>query len=131
MSAQGQSNALVERYVKLRDAKAKIAKKAKDQVAVLDEAMGKIEAVLLAQFNEAGIESVRTSAGTAYKDPKTSATVRDWDAFIAFVRENEAWHLLKHDVVKTGVVEYRQANDDELPPGVDWREEITIKVRSA
>lgn len=131
MSAQGQSEALVERYVKLRDAKQKLANQTKEKVQVLDEAMAKIEAVLLAQFNESGIESVKTAAGTAYKDPKTFATVGDWDAFLTFVRENEAWHLLKHDVVKTGVQEYKAENDDQLPPGVDWREEITIKVRRA
>jgi len=131
MSGQGQADALVERYVKLRDAKTKLANQTKEKVQVLEEAMAKIEAVLLQQFNADGIESVRTAAGTAYKDPKTFATVGDWDAFLGFVKEKGLWQLLKHDVVKKAVEEYRAENDDELPPGVDWREEITIKVRRA
>jgi hypothetical protein len=126
-----QADLLVDRYVKLRDAKTKLANQTKEKVAVIEEAMAKIEAVLLSQFNEEGVESVRTAAGTAYKDNKTFATVGDWEAFLEFVRVNEAWPLLKHDVVKKAVEEYKEANDDALPPGVDWREETVIKVRRA
>lgn len=126
-----QAEALVDRYVKLRDAKKKLQTQTKEKVAVLDQAMESIEAILLSQFNEEGLESIRTSAGTAYKDPQTFVSVKDWDAFLEFVREHGLWQFLKHDVVKTAVQEYKEANDDELPPGVDWREEITIKVRRA
>lgn len=126
-----QADALVDRYVKLRDAKTKIANQAKEKTQLIDEAMNAIEAVLLVQFNSEGVESVRTAAGTAYKDTKTFATVGDWEAFLGFVRDQQAWPLLKHDVVKKAVEEYKEANDDALPPGVDWREEIIIKVRRA
>lgn len=126
-----QAEALVDRYVKLRDAKKKLQDQTKEKVAVIDGVMDQIEAILLKQFNEDGLESIRTSAGTAFKDPRTFASVKDWDAFLGFVREKGLWQFLKHDVVKTAVEEYKEANDDALPPGVDWREEITIKVRRA
>lgn len=124
-----QADALVERYVQLRDAKDKIAKEAKEKVAKLEAVMKKIEAILLQQFNEEGLENIRTAAGTAYKSTKTFASVKDWDAILAFVREHDLWQFLKHDVAKKAIEEYKEANDDELPPGVEWREEVTINVR--
>jgi hypothetical protein len=47
---------------------------------------------------------------------------------LGFVRENNMWHLLKKDIAKNAVEEYRNEKND-LPPGLNWREEITIGVR--
>lgn len=121
---------VVEKYIKLRDLKSEIANEAKAKIAKLEDHMSKMEAALLAAFEEAGMESVRTKAGTAYRSTRASATVADWDAVLGFVRENEMWTMLERRVSKDAVVQYRQEHND-LPPGVNWREEITVNIRRA
>lgn len=121
---------LVGVYIKLRDRRAQ-RRAAHDNEDADDKArQEKIEAVLLRRFAAQGVESVRTTAGTAYKATRTSATVADWDAFLAFVRGAEAWDMLEKRAAKNSVEQYKAANED-LPPGVNWREEAVINVRRA
>lgn len=121
---------LVEKYITLRDKKAAIVNEAKEKAAKFDAVLDKIEGILLATFEEVGMESVKTKAGTAYKSTRTSATVADWDAAFAFIQDNNMWDMLEKRVSKATVEAYK-AETGELPPGVNWREEITVNVRRA
>jgi hypothetical protein len=119
---------LVQLYIALRDQVAK--EKAEFEASVADKKakMDKIEGILLHRFNETGDESVRTKFGTAYRTTKKFASVADWDALLGFIREKEAWELLTRAVNKAVVEQYIAAND-ELPPGVSWREEVALGFR--
>jgi hypothetical protein len=119
---------LVHKYIVLRDKRDSIANAAKEKCAKINDALKVAEAAMLAEFQKSGAESVRTPSGTAYKTTRTSATVGDWDAILEFIQENDAWYMLDKRVNKTGVEQYRQENND-LPPGVKWVEDITINVR--
>lgn len=119
---------LVEKYIQLRDAKAKATASFKEKIAPLDATISKIEGVLLQQFNEHGMESVRTKAGTAYKSTRTSASVADWDHVLEFILKNELYNMLEHRVSKQAVEQFKEENDD-LPPGINWREEVVVNVR--
>ena len=119
---------LVSKYISLRDAKAKIVAKQKEEVAKIDGVLDQIEAALLQSFQELGTESIRTKEGTAYKQVRTSATVADWDVLLAYIRKHELWQMLERRVSKDAVREFREANG-EIPPGVNTREEIVINVR--
>ena len=119
---------LVAMYVKLRDAKATAVAAFKQKIAKADEAMGKLEAQLLKNLDATGAESIRTQSGTAFKAVKTSATVADWDAMLAYILEHGLYNMLERRVSKKAVEEFKDENDD-LPPGVSWREELTIQVR--
>lgn len=121
-------NTLVEKYVLLRDKKSQLKAKYDGDVAELDTTLDKIEAVLLKTFTESGMDSVKTAAGTAYKSTRTSVTVADWDAYRNHIIAHEAWELLEKRANKTAVEQYRAAND-ELPPGLNWREEQVVNVR--
>lgn len=123
-------NELVSKYIQVRDKKAEMKKEFDGKVAKIDAALDKIEAALLSYFNENGLESISTDAGTAYKTTRTSATVADWDASLTFIRDHELWHLLEHRVSKKAVEEFKAANDD-LPPGINWREEQVVNIRRA
>lgn len=118
---------LVEKYVALRDRKSVLKAEYDGKVAKIDEVMDRVEAALLKYFDEIGVENVKTKAGTAYKSTRTSATVADWDSFLGFVQQQEAWEMLEHRVSKKAVEEYKAANED-LPPGVNWRAEVTVNV---
>lgn len=121
-------NTLVDKYIQLRDKKAEMKKAFEVKVAVVDNAMEKVEGILLRHFESTGSESVRTEAGTAYRSTRTSATVADWDSFLNHVKEHESWEMLEHRANKKAVEEYKAANDD-LPPGLNWREEVTVNIR--
>jgi hypothetical protein len=119
---------LVEKYIQLRDKKAELSADFKARTAKLDAVISKIEGVLLSQFNELGMESVRTKAGTAYKSTRASATVADWDNVLDFIQRNELWNMLEHRVNKSAVEQFKEEHGD-LPPGVNWREEVVVNVR--
>lgn len=121
-------NEIVEKYISLRDRKAGIKKEYDERVAKIDQVMEKMEAIILKRLDESGSESVSTKQGTAYKATRTSATVADWDAFLAHVQRHEAWELLEHRAAKKAVEEYKTANAD-VPPGVNWRSEVVVNIR--
>lgn len=121
---------LVEKYIALRDRRAERKAKYEQEDSADLTLQEKIEAVLLKHFNEAGVESVKTEFGTAYKSSRTAATVADRDVFFAYVREHNAYELLEARCNKTAVAQHKAANDD-LPPGINWREEVTVNVRRA
>jgi hypothetical protein len=119
---------LIQKYLKLRDAKSELEAKHKQETSRYTQAMAKIEKMLLAEFNETGQDSAKTGAGTAYKTIRTSAKVADRDAFFDFVRESESWAFLESRVNKTAVEEYLQEHE-QLPPGVDVTRSATINIR--
>lgn len=119
---------LVGYYVRLRDEKATRKKKYEESVANIEDAMVKCEQAMAKILAQTGATSIATEAGTVYRSTKTMCNVADWDAVLGFVKENNMWHLLKKDIAKNAVEEYRNEKND-LPPGLNWREEITIGVR--
>jgi hypothetical protein len=121
---------LVDKYIRLRDRKAQMDADHKQKLAPIQAAMDKAEAALLALFDQQGMDSAGCAAGTAYRTTRTSATVADMDAFLAWVKENEMWHFLERRVAKTQVDEYVAANSD-LPPGVNYNSMTSINVRRA
>lgn len=121
---------LVDGYVRARDKKAELKAAFTKKTAALDEWMTRAEGVILQELQAQNLESVRTAAGTAYKSVQSSATVADWDSVLGFIKENDAWTMLERKVNKTAVQEYRSMNND-LPPGVNWREEVVVNIRRA
>lgn len=119
---------LIEKYIAIRDKKAEIVADHKAKIAKLDEVLGKVEAVLLSQLNESGMESARCKSGTVYKSHRTSATVADWDYVLDFIQNNDLWNMLERRVSKQAVEQYKEEHGD-LPPGINWREEVVVNIR--
>lgn len=123
---------LIEKYIKLRDKKSQLKKAYEEEAGKLDTVMDKMEAVILKTFDATGQDSAKTTSGTAYKSTRSSATVADRDAFIGWVLDDptERAIFLENRVSKTAVEHYK-AETEDLPPGVNWRSEVTIGVRRA
>jgi hypothetical protein len=119
----------VEIYIKLRDKKAQMKAEFDAKVAPITEKMDKLEAQLLDVFNKTGMDSVKTEFGTAYSTTRVTASIADREVFMEHVKTNEDWGLLEVRVSKTAVEQYREQHDDELPPGVNIREERVVNVR--
>jgi phage host-nuclease inhibitor protein Gam len=119
----------VSLYIQLRDKKAQIKAEFDATVAPVQEKMDKLEAKLLEVFNQTGMDSVKTEFGTAYTAVRSTASVADRDAFMSYVKANEEWSLLEVRAAKSAIEQFRSANDNELPPGVNLREERVVNVR--
>lgn len=123
---------LVANYIKLRDKKSQLKKQYDERVAKVDAVMDKMEAIILKTFQDSGIDSARTDAGTAYISTRTSATVGSREEFLSWVLQDpdERSIFLENRVSKVAVEQFKAANDD-LPPGVNFRSEVTVGVRRA
>lgn len=122
------ADAMIERYVKLRDKKKEIEARHKDELAPFNDAMKRLEGFMLEALNQSGLDSMKSAHGTAFKSTRTSATVKDWPLTLAFIREHQAWDLLEARVAKT--VAYQIIADTQAPiPGVETSAELTVNVR--
>ena len=123
---------LVANYIKLRDKKSQLKKQYDEKVAKVDAVMDKMEAIILKTFQDSGIDSARTDAGTAYISTRTSATVGSRKEFLSWVLQDpdERSIFLENRVSKVAVEQFKAANDD-LPPGINFRSEVTVGVRRA
>lgn len=107
----------VEQYIKLRDMRKahKAAFTAADQKFALTEE--KLSSRMMQLLDAAGIEMARTARGTCFKQTRTTASLRDPDAFMKFVIENKMFDLLDRKANSTAVQDYAKEHEGELPPG--------------
>lgn len=123
-----QLDEIIAKYIQLRDKKAQMKAEYEASVAPIQQALDKAEAAMLAIMQQQGVESFRTEAGTVYQSKRTSATVADWDSAFGFIQAEGLWNMLEKRVNKTAVDEY-VAQHQDLPPGINYRSEITVGVR--
>lgn len=121
-------NQMVEVYIRIRDEINKIKTAADNQAAELEKQKQVIEDELRKVLQGTGGSSISCKSGTVFVSEQTSAKVADWNTFIAYVKANEAWHLLNHAVNKTAVKEHVDTNE-ALPPGIDFSRRLNIQVR--
>lgn len=119
---------IVRVYIELRDRRAQRKASYDNDDAADKGKQEKLEAVLLSRFLADGTESVRTANGTAYKSTRTSVSCADGAVFFDWCRENDAWDMLEKRPKKDAVVAFREEHND-IPPGLNWREDVTINVR--
>ena len=123
-------DSIIERYIKLRDKKAQMKAAFDASTADINNAMTRCEQVILEEINSQGVESVRTEFGTAFKSVTTSVTAADGEMFMQFCIANDRMDMMEKRPNKTAVEEYKAANDD-LPPGINYRQAVSLNVRRA
>lgn len=119
---------MVESYIALRDKKGLIKEAYDKKVAGIDEALRKIEAIMLTHMQETGAESINTAVGTAYKTTKTQVSSADWETFLGFVIDHQSWDMLERRPAKNAVLEWEEEHAT-LPPGLNKRTEVTVNIR--
>jgi hypothetical protein len=119
---------LIGAYISLRDAKAAVAKRHKDEIAPYNEKLAAIENGILKHLNKEGVNSMASANGTAFRQTRTSTKVEDWDTVISHIRDNELWHMLEKRVSKAAVDEYLEATGEGFP-GVSVNSTQVINVR--
>jgi hypothetical protein len=120
---------MVKAYIKLREQRSAIKKEFEEKDSVLKSKMEVIESAMLQQMNESGIESIKTAAGTFYRQEEVTPTGSDWDAFYSWVSANNAFEALERRIKKTFIKEYMETNSGAIPPGVSVYREYVVRVR--
>lgn len=121
---------MITKYIRLRDKVKEIKARHTDELKPYGEAMGMLEGWMLESMNTAGLKSMKSPHGTAYKSLQTSAKVVDWTATLSYIRENEAWDLLEARVSKTAAQTVIEETKQPIP-GVETSSEIRVNVRKA
>lgn len=77
---------ILRKYIELRDRKTEMAKRQAEEVAPLNDAMGKIENYFLHQMNTLGVDQLKSKeVGTVFKTTSTSCQMQDSLSFKGFV----------------------------------------------
>ncbi len=121
-------NDVLAAYINVRDKISTMEAAHKKELAPFKSALEKAEVWLLSKLQADNVESIKGTAGTAYKTKTTSVTLADRETFYSFAVENNQLELLDIRASKSAVVAYKEANKD-IPPGVTWREELGVNVR--
>jgi hypothetical protein len=122
---------LVQVYVKMRDKRAELKHAYDEQDKELEEKMGVIEQALLEICKETGVESLRTTFGTATRRVQDRVWAADWDAFKEFVREYDAVDLLEKRIHQGNFKVWAEEHPGVVAPvNIDRRYAITIRRSS-
>lgn len=117
-------------YVELRDKKAELTEKLKEDLKPYNEGMEKLEAVLLKHLQDTGTKSAATTAGTVYQRVERSATIKDKLAFSEFVIANQLFDLIDWRANKVQVFDHIEKSQADVP-GVNTQSFMTVGVRRA
>lgn len=120
---------LIWARIKLNDMITQRTKDMKSSVEDLKKQLEMLDNQVLLMLNEAGVDSIKSENGTAYKDNKETFTVKDRDAFVTWVRENDTWEFLPAKVNAENARTYMKENGGALPPGVGYNCFIVPKFR--
>lgn len=120
---------LMSLYIKLRDRIDAEAKAFKQEAAKRVALLTQIEGVLLERLQERGTTNTASQDAVAFIEESTFCGVSDWDALLDYIMSEEQIQFLNHAVNKSAVVEYMRENDGDLPPGVKWTVEKSLKIR--
>ncbi len=117
----------VANYVRLRDHKKAADAEFKKSMERVNAAMKKLEGLLMKDIKDSGGNSLSGAAGTVYTTTKSTASVKDRDAFLRFVFTTKNLEVLDVRANKAIVRELNQAGT--VVPGVNYTEQKVIGVR--
>lgn len=120
---------LIKEYINTRDA----LTEARDAYTLIEKSYKDILASLSMRLremaDEQGVDSFNVrGVGTAYRNIKTSYRVRDWESYIAWVKETDNFQCLEKRVAKLNVVAVHKATS-AIPPGLEYVAEQEFSVR--
>lgn len=116
--------AIIDRMTVLRDERRVIAARDKELV----ESYELLEKQLIALFKEQGTEAGSSKIATATMSTTPIPVVEDWDAYYAYMRENDALYLLQRRAAVGALNELKDAG--VVPPGVRFIDKDSISLRA-
>ena len=118
----------VEQFIKLRDLKAELVERHKDELKPVTETMEMIKEELKGALNAVNATNMKTQVGTVSLTIKASASAADINAFWTWVITQGAFDMLDKKPNVTAITEYVKQNG-VAPPGVNYSTYQDIGVR--
>jgi len=118
----------IEQYVKLRDLKEEIVDRQKAELAPINETLDLLQQELARGLDTLNVDSAKTACGTASFTTKSSASIKDMDAFWTYVTLQGLFDLIDKRANVKGVQDFIQQNGAP-PPGVNYTEMRAVNVR--
>lgn len=124
-----QVDKLTRVYIKIRDARAALAAKFKEEDAELAAQLDTVKAALLDYCKDHGVDSVRTQEGLVYRTQKTRYWTNDWASMHKFILDHQLPEFFEKRLNQGAVKEFLEENPELVPPGLNADSEYTISVR--
>lgn len=122
-------DALVNVYIKIRDARDTARKEADRIEADFEEQLDIINQQILQICEETGADSIKTAHGTAIRTVKSRYWTNDWERFYDFIFEHKVPELLERRVHQTNIKQFLEENPELLPAGLNVDSAYSITVR--
>jgi len=122
------AEALVSAYINIRDERDRIINQQKQALKELELQLETVSKALLEICKENKLDGFRTDFGTVSQITKTEYWTNDWESLYAFIKENDAFHLLHKRVNQSGMKEFLEEHPDLHPAGLNVDQEYSIRV---
>lgn len=104
---------IIDLYRALYDQRAELNARAKG----LTKQMEELAPEILGRLDHLDIDSAKGKAASVRIEEKIRPAVKDWDAFYAYIRDNDAWFLLERRPTALAYADMIRAGDEV--PGVE------------
>lgn len=84
---------------------------------------------LLVELNKTGGTSVNTPFGTVYRRTVTKSAAADWGAIWTWMKAHDAPDLVQKRLNNQFILDYMEANNDAIPPGINLHNEFDVSIR--
>lgn len=119
----------VEQFIKLRDLKAKIEERHKDELKPINSAMEQLKELMAKGLDALNVDSAKTACGTVSFSAKASAALADKSAFWTYVVTTGQFDLIDYKANVTAVKEHIENHQGQAPPGVNFSVFRDVGVR--
>jgi hypothetical protein len=120
---------LVSAYANLRDKRAELSAKYKEEDTQLREKQDKVRLALLEYCKDHEVDSVRTASGLFYRTVKQRYWTSDWESMHKFVMDHKVPEFYEKRLNQTHVRQFLEENPDLIPAGLNVDSEYTVSVR--
>lgn len=119
----------VAEYIRIRDEKAAVANRHKQELAELTSQLDKADAYLLSKLQSMGVESFKAGGATVFYATELRASIGDKGALMNHIRATGEVEILQSRVSSTVLREWMDRNNGTTPPGVSASFERVVRVR--
>lgn len=120
---------VVKAYQKIRAAREDLAREFKVKDDELKEKQERLQNFLLDFLNTNGLQNAATESGIFYKQEDVIPTAADWQAFYAWVKQNNAFDALEKRITRTFIKNWMDDHDGTPPPGVSVFRKYKVGIR--
>ena len=121
---------MVGKYIHIRNILSTTRKSFETFETTSKNIQNSLNEVLIQLSNDIGVDSFKTKSGTAFRKIKVAYRVEDWDAYIEWMKENDAYHCVEKRPAKMAVEEIHNESGD-VPAGLRFEQTIEFQFRKA